>query len=90
MHFSTISPKQTSGKRILVRADLNVPIVDGEIKDLTRIIRFAKGMQPYLKEGAKLIVISHFGRPKGQNIRSMSLFQNMILYTVVAKMGGLP
>ena len=75
MHFSTISPKQTSGKRILVRADLNVPIVDGEIKDLTRIIRFAKGMQPYLKEGAKLIVISHFGRPKGQNIRSMSLFQ---------------
>ena len=75
MYFSTISPKQASGKRVLVRADLNVPIVDGEIQDLTRIIRFANGMKPYLDEGAKLIVMSHFGRPKGESNQKMSLIQ---------------
>ena len=75
MYFSTISPKQASGKRVLVRADLNVPIVDGEIQDLTRIVRFANGMKPYLNEGAKLIVMSHFGRPKGESNQKMSLIQ---------------
>jgi phosphoglycerate kinase len=53
------------GKRVLVRADLNVPIRDGKVTDATRLERLVPGLQDLARRGARVIVISHFGRPKG-------------------------
>ena len=52
-------------KRILVRADLNVPINNNKITDETRIKRFCKGILKVIHKGAKLIILTHLGRPKG-------------------------
>lgn len=54
------------GKRLVVRADLNVPLQDGRVTDATRIARFAEGMKPLLARGARLVILTHLGRPKGQ------------------------
>jgi phosphoglycerate kinase len=54
-----------NGKRIIVRADLNVPVKDGRVSDATRLERLVPGLQDLAKRGARVIVISHFGRPKG-------------------------
>jgi phosphoglycerate kinase len=53
------------GKRVLVRADLNVPVKDGKVTDATRIERLAPTIEALIAKGAKVIVMSHFGRPKG-------------------------
>jgi phosphoglycerate kinase len=53
------------GLRILVRADLNVPMAEGRITDATRIERVAPTLTELASRGAKVIVLSHFGRPKG-------------------------
>jgi phosphoglycerate kinase len=53
------------GKRVLVRADLNVPVHDGKVSDSTRLERLVPGLQDLARRGARVIVISHFGRPKG-------------------------
>ena len=52
-------------KRVLVRADLNVPVKDGKVTDATRLERLVPGLQDLAKRGARVIVVSHFGRPKG-------------------------
>lgn len=54
-----------AGKRVLVRADLNVPIKAGKVTDATRLERVVPGLKALSDRGAKVIVISHFGRPKG-------------------------
>ena len=54
-----------NGLRILVRADLNVPMQDGKVSDATRIERVAPTLKELASRGAKVIVLSHFGRPKG-------------------------
>ncbi|MFN4354616.1 phosphoglycerate kinase [Parvibaculum sp.] len=54
-----------NGLRILVRADLNVPMQDGKVSDATRIERVASTLKELAGRGAKVIVLSHFGRPKG-------------------------
>jgi phosphoglycerate kinase len=54
-----------AGKRVIVRADLNVPIKDGKVTDATRLERVVPGLKALADRGAKVIVISHFGRPKG-------------------------
>ena len=53
------------GKRVLVRADLNVPVKDGKVTDATRLERLVPGLQDLARRGARVVVISHFGRPKG-------------------------
>ncbi|PKQ08325.1 MAG: phosphoglycerate kinase [Alphaproteobacteria bacterium HGW-Alphaproteobacteria-12] len=55
-----------NGLRILVRADLNVPMQEGRISDATRIERVAPTLKELAGHGAKVIVLSHFGRPKGK------------------------
>jgi phosphoglycerate kinase len=55
------------GKRVLVRLDLNVPVKDGEVTDATRIERSAGTLKELTGRGAKVIVLSHFGRPKGRD-----------------------
>jgi phosphoglycerate kinase len=70
--FRTLDDLDVAGKRVLVRADLNVPVKDGKVTDATRIERLAPTIEALLQKGAKVVVMSHFGRPKGAD-RSMSL-----------------
>lgn len=65
MSITAITELPVSGRRLVVRADLNVPYEAGRVTDATRITRFAAGMRPLLDGGAALVVLSHFGRPKG-------------------------
>jgi len=53
------------GKRVLVRVDLNVPVADGKVTDLTRIERVAPTILELSDKGAKVVLLAHFGRPKG-------------------------
>jgi len=62
-----------AGKRLLVRIDLNVPVRDGKVSDTTRIERVAPTIRELSSKGGKVILLSHFGRPKGQVVESMSL-----------------
>jgi phosphoglycerate kinase len=61
------------GKRVLVRVDYNVPIQDGHITDDTRIRETLPTIQYLLEQGARLILMSHFGRPKGQVVEELRL-----------------
>jgi phosphoglycerate kinase len=54
-----------TGKRVLVRVDLNVPVKDGKVTDATRIERVAPTITELADKGAKVILLAHFGRPKG-------------------------
>jgi phosphoglycerate kinase len=63
--LKTTSAIDVTGKRVLVRADLNVPLKNGKVTDATRLERVVPGLKDLAKRGAKVIVISHFGRPKG-------------------------
>ncbi len=62
-----------AGKRILVRVDLNVPVQDGKVSDTTRIERVAPTLRELSSRGARVILMAHFGRPKGQVNDGMSL-----------------
>lgn len=62
--FATLDTLSVSGKTVLVRADLNVPMQDGKVTDATRINRFAPTAKELAEKGAKVVVLSHFGRPK--------------------------
>jgi len=56
-----------NGKRVLVRVDLNVPMEDGKVTDATRIERVAPTILELSSKGAKVILLAHFGRPKGRD-----------------------
>ena len=73
MAFRTLDDLQVKGKRVLVRADLNVPVASGKVTDATRIERQAPTIRELAEAGAKVIVLSHFDRPKGKVVPSMSL-----------------
>jgi len=64
--FRTINVNEVAGQRLVVRADLNAPVQNGKVSDATRIKRFAAGIKPLLEAGARVTVLSHFGRPKGE------------------------
>jgi phosphoglycerate kinase len=63
--FRTLDDLDPEAKRVLVRADLNVPVKDGRVTDATRIERLAPTLTALLDKGARVVVMSHFGRPKG-------------------------
>ncbi len=71
--FKTIDGIDVANKRVLLRADLNVPVRDGRITDLTRIERLSPTIRELADAGARVIVVSHFDRPGGQRVESMSL-----------------
>ena len=73
MAFRTLDSLAAAGKRVLMRADLNVPVRDGKITDLTRIERLSPTIRELSGGGAKVIVCSHFDRPKGKRVPSMTL-----------------
>ncbi|MCJ8509099.1 phosphoglycerate kinase [Rhizobium lemnae] len=62
-----------AGKRVLLRVDLNVPVSDGKVTDATRIERVAPTILELSGKGAKVILLAHFGRPKGAPVADMSL-----------------
>jgi phosphoglycerate kinase len=65
--FRTLDQAAVSGKRVLLRVDLNVPVGHGEVSDGTRIERMAPTILEIADKGGKVILLSHFGRPKGPN-----------------------
>lgn len=64
-----------TGKRVLVREDLNVPMADGRVSDDTRLRAAVATLSELSDRGAKVLVLAHFGRPKGQPNPAMSLRQ---------------
>src|SRR3984885_7051408 len=73
MSFRTLDSADVAGKSVLLRADLNVPVRDGKITDLTRIERLTPTIRELVAKGAKVIVCSHFDRPRGKRVPEMSL-----------------
>jgi phosphoglycerate kinase len=71
--FRTLDDLDPKGKRVLLRADLNVPMKDGKIGDATRIERLAPTIRELAERGARVVVMSHFGRPKGKPEAAYSL-----------------
>ncbi len=64
--FKTIDTLDVANKRVLVRVDFNVPMKDGKVTDTTRIDRTVPSLMELADKGAKVILLAHFGRPKGQ------------------------
>jgi len=75
MSFKTLDdlPADLAGKRVLVRVDLNVPMADGIVTDRTRIERIVPTISELSRKGARVILLAHFGRPKGKVVPEMSL-----------------
>ena len=71
--FRTLDDAKLSGKRVLCRVDLNVPIADGKVTDATRIERVVPTLREIMDKGGALIVLAHFDRPKGKVVPEMSL-----------------
>ncbi|KUJ80765.1 phosphoglycerate kinase [Ruegeria marisrubri] len=75
MGWKTLDDMDLNGKRVLVRVDINVPIVDGVVTDSTRIRRIAPTVRDILAAGGKPILLAHFGRPGGERRENLSLKQ---------------
>jgi phosphoglycerate kinase len=71
--FKTLDDLELSGKRVLLRADLNVPVENGKVTDATRIERIVPTIREIIKVDGKAILISHFGRPKGKVDKGFTL-----------------
>jgi phosphoglycerate kinase len=67
--FRTLDDVDVKGKRVLLRVDLNVPMEDGRVTDLTRLERIAPTITEISGKGGKVILLAHFGRPKGRDPR---------------------
>ena len=63
--FRTLDQADVKGKRVLLRVDLNVPTANGQVTDATRIERVAPTITEIAEKGGKVILLAHFGRPKG-------------------------
>ena len=71
--FLFVDDIETAGKRCLVRLDLNVPLADGVVGDNTRIRRVLPGLEALCSAGARLIIMTHLGRPNGRQVPAMSV-----------------
>jgi phosphoglycerate kinase len=73
MSYQTLNNFDLNGKTVLLRADLNVPVLNGEVSDFTRIDRLKPTIDYLRAHNAKIVLLSHFGRPKGQVNKDYSL-----------------
>lgn len=73
MSYKTLDKADVDGKRVLVRVDLNLPMRDGKVTDTTRMERVLPTIRELMKRNAKVMLLSHFGRPKGKVVPEMSL-----------------
>lgn len=71
--FKTLDDLNVEGRRVMVRVDFNVPVQDGKVSDATRLERAVPTVRELSERGAKIILLSHFGRPKGEVVADMSL-----------------
>ena len=71
--FATLDDLPVAGRRVLVRADLNVPMRDGRVADATRLDRLLPTLRRLREAGARIVVMSHFGRPGGRVDPALSL-----------------
>jgi phosphoglycerate kinase len=69
MSFRTLNDADLKGKRVLLRVDLNVPMEGGRVSDLTRIERVLPTIRAIAEKGGKVILLAHFGRPKGRDAK---------------------
>jgi phosphoglycerate kinase len=83
--FLTLDDLDPRGKTVLLRADLNVPVKDGAVTDATRIERLAPTIDELTRKGARVVILSHFGRPKGVD---SSLSLKPIVPAVAKALGG--
>ena len=65
--FRSMNDLAVKGRRVIVRGDLNVPVADGRVTEDTRLVRLAPTIKELQAKGARVILISHFGRPKGRD-----------------------
>src|SRR5260370_41836076 len=86
--FRRLDDLEVKGKRVLLRADLNVPMTEGKVTDATRIERLAPTIEDLVGRGARVIVMSHFGRPKGKPDPQFSL--RPLVAPLSAAIGGQP
>ena len=84
--FKTLDEIECRGRCVLVRGDLNVPMQNGVVTDSTRLDRFAPTVRELSDKGARVAVISHLGRPKGEAKRELSLRQ--IVDALSTALGG--
>src|SRR3954470_755609 len=68
--FRTLDDVDVKGKRVLVRVDLNVPMDSGKVTDATRLERIAPTITEIADKGGKVILLAHFGRPKGRDAKN--------------------
>ena len=73
MNKKTVDDIQVQGKKVLVRCDFNVPIKEGKITDETRIVGALPTIKKLIADGAKVILCSHMGKPKGEPKPELSL-----------------
>lgn len=73
--FRTLDDLHLAHKTVLVRGDLNVPLHNGVVTDTTRIDRFVPTLTEIAAKGAKVVILSHFGRPKDGPVPELSLQQ---------------
>ena len=69
----SISDADVQGRTLLVRADLNVPLADGQVTNRARLQRLAPGLKRLVARGARVVLISHLGRPAGTRVPALSL-----------------
>jgi len=84
--FRTLDQLEVAGKRVLVRADLNVPAKDGKVTDTTRIDRSAATIRELADKGARVVILTHFGRPKGREEK----YSQKLLLEPLSKAVGRP
>ncbi|MGB1235806.1 MAG: phosphoglycerate kinase [Planktomarina sp.] len=85
MAWTPLTDMDVTGKRVLVRVDINVPVEDGRVTDTTRIDRIVPTVQHILDAGGTPIMVAHFGRPKGKVVDEMSL--KVVLPALEAALG---
>ncbi len=73
MTFRTLDDAPVNGQRVLLRLDLNVPLENGRVSDATRIDRALPTLRDLMAKGARIVVLSHFGRPKNGPDKENSL-----------------
>ena len=75
--MKTINNYRVKNKKVLLRVDLNVPVIDGNVTDRSRILSIKPTIEKLLKNNNKIFLVSHFGRPKGKYDKQFSLEFNM-------------
>ena len=73
MAWKTIDDMDVAGRVVLTRVDINVPMENGRVTDTTRIDKIVPTLRDLRAKGAKVVLLAHFGRPKGQVVPEMSL-----------------